>query len=244
MNVAVKEQRFVEVDGEITRICRRTVEREVKTTEFSRELAGLVPVDSGFLPAACVHFIRGNVDGRPSAVFTIERPAALTPVKYKQFYDPAGNALPAHVMHDLVLAWPNTLWLFHTTSDNVSNLYITATKQPIGVAGYKTELFALPMVNLYEACHGHTCFGNNLKLDKALPMHRRINLVVEHMLTSMWNDELRPAWPRCGIPSLKAWHDATAADPLYAGKIVYEQHKRRTYGEFVTALLKLAEVPQ
>lgn len=241
--VAVREQRVVEIDGEITRVCRRTVEREVKTSDFSRELAGLVPVDSGILPAQCAHFIRANVEGRPAAVYTLERPAMMMPVKYNRHYDDAGVPLQVRTMHDYVLAWPATLWLFHIVSDNISALYMTVIKDPLSKHMYRTPLFVLPMVNLHESGNGHTCLGQTIKLDVAMPLHQRIETVVEYMRTSTWNDELRPNWQAVGwqAAGMKTWHDNSAIDPQYASKIPYVVHRRATYGKIITHLLKLPE---
>ncbi len=51
--MAVKENKFLTIDGDIVRVEKRIIERTVRTSDFLAELARQQAVDTGLLPTHC-----------------------------------------------------------------------------------------------------------------------------------------------------------------------------------------------
>ena len=83
--MAVKENKFLTIDGDIVRVEKRIVERTVRTTDFLAELARQQAVDTGLLPTNCRLMSRVfDKQNRTRTIYVIELPPGMRTIQSSQ----------------------------------------------------------------------------------------------------------------------------------------------------------------
>jgi len=231
-----KENRTLVIEGDLVRVERTVVEREVKTGDFIAEIARLQPLDTGPLPQGCVWYCRCESEkNRVVSVYVIERPAGMQPIRLKT--TPADTE---EVIKDLVLSWPITLWFVRCIGDAIQDLHIVCTQAPVADEGRDTKLHGLLMPNQYDLGQGAVCLGN-LVLKDGVPLVRRVEELVRQTVESLWNSDLMPAFDDTGITGLDDWAEHSAANPEFHTQIKFPEHDQQTVGAMLEDLLDWPE---
>jgi hypothetical protein len=231
-----KENRTLTIEGDLVRVQRTVVEREVKTSDFINEIARMQPLDTGPLPVGCAWYTRCESEkNRIVSVYVIERPAGMQPIRLKS--SPADKD---EVIKDLALSWPITLWFVRCIGEAIQDLHIACTKAPVADEGRDTKLHGLLMPNQYDFCQGAVCMGN-LVMKDGVSLTRRVEELVRQTLDSLWNSDLMPSFDGTGITGLEDWAAHSAANPQFHTQIAFPEHRRQTVGGMLTWLLDNAE---
>ena len=230
---ASKTTRVLAIEGDLVRLQHTTVEREVRTSDFVREIARIHPLDTGILPGGCAWYARRENAGRGLVtVHAIERPPGMQAVRFNPDRGgPAGGEIET-----LNLSWPNTLWFVRCENDAILDVFLACTAAPLSEKGRDTKLFMLPMPNQYDQGNGAVCLGN-LVVDGKQPLAARIDGLVRQILDSCWNHDLLPLFEDTGIEGLEDWAKRSAADPEFHGKMRFHEHRSRTAGQMMEFLL-------
>lgn len=228
------DRRVLTIEGDLVRLERTVVEREVKTSDFVAGLARQQPFDSDLLPAGCVWLVRQSAQSRMVSVYVIERPTGMQKVMYALDRDDPST------IKELALSWPNTLWFVRVVGDAIEELYLTCTKEPIAIAGKDTRLFRMPMPNIYENGHGPVCLGNLVTANDK-PLAVRIGDLIRQVLESLWNSDLMPEFEGTGAESLEDWAKKSAADQAVAARLMPRAHRRTTVAAMLEMLLSRSD---
>ena len=230
---ALVETTSLVIEGNLARITKTTVERQVRTSDLLEELGRTQPLHTGLLPHGSIAFSR-TTDARNQihTLYVIERPAGLLTLHYKK----AGSqeAQKEEDILTLTLSWPHTQWLVHWNGPAISQLLVTCTKTPI--QSLADAIFVLPMPNLYDEGRGGVCLGNLTLPDKPDPT-ARTTCLIETVLSSLWNTDLLPNYEALGLKGLEDWAERSAADPKFGLTLDYKPHTPRTLGDLMATIL-------
>ena len=221
------------IEGNLARVTKTTVERQVRTSDLLDELGRTQPLHTGLLPPGCIAYSR-TTDSRNqiNTVYVLERPAGLVVVRYKKA--PSHEAQKEENIVSLTLSWPHTQWLMHWTGPAISQLLVTCTKTPI--RSLEDAIFVLPMPNLYDGGHSGVCLGNLTLPGEPSPAARTARLV-ETVLSSLWNTDLLPDYEALGLKGLEDWAERSAADPLFGLSLNYKPHNEETLAALMATIL-------
>ncbi len=220
---APAENRILTIEGDLVRIQRTTIEREVRTSDFIAEIARLQPLDTGPLPHGCVWYSRcARERDRPLSIYVIKRPACMQLVHLKT--SPSGSA--EQTVRELVLSWPTTLWFVRGLGEAVIDLHLACVADA-GFIDPDTPLHCLLMPNLYDSGHGAVCMGN-LVISNELPLALRAEEMISRTLDSLWNSDLMPNFGGSGISSLEDWAAKSAATADFHRQMTFPDHRRQT----------------
>ncbi len=226
-----KECRTLVIEGDLLRIQRTVVEREVKTGDFIAEIARIQPLDTGPLPVGCAWYTRSeNEKNRIISIYVLERPAGMQHVRIKTSGD-------EQTIKELDLSWPNTVWFFRCVGDAIHDLHLACTASPIVALGRDTQLHRLLMPNLYDGGHGAVCLGN-LVLKDGMPLAQRIETLLHQTLDSLWNSDLMPSFDGSGVTGLDHWAAQSTNNLQFHTQINFPDHRRQTLGEMLAWLLE------
>ena len=229
---ATPETRSIVIEGELVRIMRTVVERQVRTGDLMLEISKMQPLKTGLLPRGCVAFLRRHdAHEQPCVLYVIERPAGLVTVRYKS--GGSHDEQKDDNLSELALSWPYTQWLVHWAGPAISELHLTCTKTPI--RSLDDPIFVLPMPNLYEDGQGGVCLGNLVMPDTLGPAERTERLI-EAVLSSLWNDDLMPDYKALGLKNLAEWAERSLTDPECGLKLEYRPHRAETLGQLIDTL--------
>lgn len=222
---APKERRFIRIDGEVARITREVVEREVPVEGLMSELTRNKPCDTGMLPRGCVWYAR-HQDPKQATIqlYVVEIAPHMRKMMYrKQAENEKETANPDLCLKEYMVSWPNTLWSCRMRGQAVLDVYLTCTMEPLAVRKGDTRLFILPTPNQHDAGSGHFCLGS-LSMDAKMPASEQIERMMEYLLSSVWNQDLKPRLDGVGITGIPDWAAKSAADPEFWRKIAYRPH--------------------
>ena len=230
---ASRESRTLTIEGDLVRLQTTTVDREVRTADFLREIARLHPLDTDILPRNCAWYARReNPEHRLVGVYAIERPAGPQAVRFNDY---KGGSVPVE-SKTLTLSWPNTVWFVRCVGPAIQDVYPACTAAPLAVSGAETRLFQILMPNIYDGGNGPVCMGD-LTVHDGKPLCSRINDLMAAILDSHWNSDLMPRFGETGVEGLDDWAEKSARDPEFHGKIRFPDHPRGTAGGMMDALL-------
>ena len=221
------------IEGNLARVTKTTVERQVRTSDLLDELGRTQPLHTGLLPPGCIAFSR-TTDSRNqiNTLYVLERPAGLVAIRYKRAS--SHEAQKGEDIVSLTLSWPHTQWLVHWIGPAISQLLVVCTKTPI--CSLEDAIFVLPMPNLYEGGHGGVCLGNLTLSDEPGPAARTARLV-ENVLGSLWNTDLLPDHEALGLKGLEDWAEHSATDPLFGLSLNYKPHNEETLANLMATIL-------
>jgi len=230
----VRENRTLVIEGDLLRVQRTTIEREVKTSDFISEIARTQALDTGVLPRGCVWYARRATAGNQIvSVYVIERPAGMQSIRFKASPQNAEQ----DVVKDLALSWPFTLWFIRCAGEAIQDLHLAAIYTPVADSGRDTELHCLLMPNQYDGGHSAVCLGN-LVVKDGQPLAARVEELVRQMLESLWNSDLMPDFKDTGIAGLEDWAEHSAANPEFHTQIRFPEHDQQTFGGMLAHLLE------
>ena len=236
--MAVKENKFLTIDGDMVRVEKRIIERTVRTTDFLAELARQQAVDTGLLPSNCRLMSRVfDKQNRSRTIFVIELPPGMRTIQFS----PVRHAAE---VHELKLSWPRTLWFVRcifTPGQNaaiVEDIWPASIAQPLEVSLLDTPLFQLLMPNVFENGSGAVCMGN-LSIAEAQPIHQRIDKILDEILNSLWNSDLMPTFRDTGVEKLDDWAAQSATNSEFHTQIHFPQHSSKTLGGMLHRLTEV-----
>ncbi len=225
--MAVKENKFLTIDGDIVRVEKRIVERTVRTTDFLAELARQQAVDTGLLPSNCRLMSRVfDKQNRTRTIYVIEMKPGLKTIQFSPVRHSAE-------VHELKLSWPRTLWFVRcifTPGQNaaiVEDIWPASITQSLDASMLDTPLSQLLMPNIYDTGNGAVCLGN-LSVTDIQPIHQRIDNILAEILSSLWNTDLMPRFQNTGIENLDDWAGRSATNPDFHKLIQYPKHANET----------------
>jgi len=221
------------IEGNLARVTKTTVERQVRTSDLLDELGRTQPLHTGLLPPGCIAFSR-TTDSRNqiNTLYVLERPAGLVAIRYKRAS--SHEAQKGEDIVSLTLSWPHTQWLVHWIGPAISQLFVACTKAPIYSLG--DAIFVLPMPNLHEGGHGGVCLGNLTLPGEHGPAARTAHLV-ETVLGSLWNTDLLPNYESLGLKGLDDWAERSAVDPQFGLSLNYKPHNQETLATLMATIL-------
>ena len=227
--MAVKENKFLTIDGDIVRVEKRIVERTVRTSDFLAELARQQVVDTGLLPSNCRLMSRVfDKQNRTRTIYVIELPPGMRTIQFSPVRHSAE-------VRELRLSWPRTLWFvrcIHAPGQNtaiVEDIWPASFAQPLEASLLDTPLFQLLMPNIYDEGNGAVCLGN-LSIAETQPIHQRIDKILAEILNSLWNADLMPSFQKTGVENLDDWAAQSATNPDYHAQIHFPRHACETLG--------------
>jgi hypothetical protein len=227
------ETHSIVIEGDLARVTRTTVERQVRTSDLLAEIAKQRPLQTGLLPRGCLAYTRAsNDDGQTTTLYTIERPASVVIIRYKEAPSREGQTDPN--ITELCLSWPYTQWLVRHVGSAILDLHLTCTKTPI--ASLDDPIFFLPMPNIHEPGNGQVCLGNLVVPDTGDPAERTSRLI-DAVLSSLWNHDLSPDLEPFGFESLHDWAARTRDDPDVGLTLDYKPHPRQTLAKLMATIL-------
>ena len=229
---ALPESRSIVIEGELVRVTKTIVEKQVRTSDLLQEIANTQPLSTGLLPRGCIAFSRKTDSQGANTLYVMERPAGMVAIRYKN--GGSHDEQSEENISQLMLSWPRTQWFVRWIGTAISELYITCTKEP--VRGLDDPIFVLPMPNIYDDGHGGVCLGNLVVPDTCGPAERTEHLI-ETVLSSLWNKDLLPDFEPLGLKGLEDWAERSGADPQLGLKLEYRSHKKETLGKLMDAIL-------
>ena len=225
--MAVKENKFLTIDGDIVRVEKRIIERTVRTTDFLAELARQQAVDTGLLPSNCRLMSRVfDKQNRTRTIYVIELPPGLKTIQFSPERQSTN-------VRELKLSWPRTLWFvccIFTPGQNaaiVEDIWPASIAQSLEADMLDTTLCQLLMPNIYDTGNGAVCLGN-LSVADGQPIHQRIDKILEEVLSSLWNTDLMPRFQDSGIENLDDWATHSATYPDFHTQIKFPRHAHET----------------
>ena len=228
------ETHSIVIEGDLARVTRTTVERQVRTSDLLAEIAKQQPLQTGLLPRGCLAYARAaSEEGQPVTLYILERTAATVTIRYKDAH--SGQEQTDQNITTLCLSWPHTQWLVCHLGTTITDLYLTCTKTP--VASLDDPLFILPMPNIHESGNGPVCLGNLALPDLPAPAERTTHLI-ERVLSSLWNHDLVPDLSPFCFESLQDWAARTRDDPEIGLKLDYKPHRHGTLAKLCAAILE------
>ncbi|MGD0089942.1 MAG: hypothetical protein ABSE73_08485 [Planctomycetota bacterium] len=234
---ATKETRVLTIEGDLLRVQRTIIEREVKTSDFIAEIARTQPLDTGPLPHSCVWHCRREAErNKIVSVYVIERPAGMQKIRLKT----SAATADEEVIKDLALSWPMTLWFVRCMGEAIQDLYLACIKAPVAEDGRDAALHCLLMPNQHDHGQGQVCLGNLIVKD-GLPLARRIEDLMRETLESLWNSDLMPSFEGSGISGLENWAEHSAVNSEFHTQIAFPEHRRQTVGGMLAWLLENPE---
>lgn len=242
--MSYEDKRILEVEGNIVRIRRTVIEREVEASEFLSALGRSTPFDTGALPQGGA-YLRGTDPGdanKSYQLFCIERPPGPYCLKYRVLKRGASGAAPKDEdnMTDLCLSWPRVLWIYRFTKDVQDGVYLIGLTQPLLEAYREQRITTILMPNIHQSGNDYFCVGNDIQIPTNLPMAKRVIWLHNNLQGSVWNSDLMPAYPAgCGVDHLFDWHEKTAKDSDYQSKMKFPPHQQKTLGGLLDWLLHL-----
>src|SRR5947209_6538110 len=129
-NAPPSESQTIVIDGDLARVQRIIVERQVRTSELLQEIGNLYPLMTALLPRNCIAYARTSDHARqPVTVYVIERAAGAVNIRFKDgtTHDEQTDVNVA----DYRLSWPYTYWLAKSVGAAITDLFIVCTKVPI-----------------------------------------------------------------------------------------------------------------
>jgi hypothetical protein len=238
-----QEKRIIEMDGNLAVIKRVTTEREVQTEDFLSEMTKNRPLDMGFIPRGCIWCSRTNDNKNvPVNLYILELTPHMRKITYRR--KPTSSkeeANPDSCLVNLDVSWPHTLWAIRMRGIAVLDVHCIAIKDPVRMYREQTKLYILPMGNQYQNGSGHFCIGT-LNLDAKLPIDEQVERLMEYLLASVWNQDLKPVYDNTGINSLEDWAEKSKADPKFYEKIDYRPHGFRDFRSLTHHLVTNFEV--
>lgn len=192
--------------------------KSVKVEDFMANLAKSVPTCTGRLPKNCIYMEREN----GKAVIVVQTTPWTIPLKYK--------ARGSNEQQTFKLSMPFIqYWVAINASDAIISVHITCTKENIEE---KTQLYKLPVPNQHEMGNSYMCMGD-MKIPMELPLHKRIDRVIQEFWSSNFNDDLHAGWPSFleftengnVITGFAGWEKHSASNPMCALMFNYAPHK-------------------
>ena len=225
--MAVKENKFLTIDGDIVRVEKRIIERTVRTSDFLTELARQQAVDTGLLPTNCRLMQRVfDKQNRTRTIYVIEMSPGLKTIQFSP-------ERQSPEVRELKLSWPRTLWFVRCTftpgqnAAIVEDIWPASIAQPLETSMLDTPLSQLLMPNIYDTGNGAVCLGN-LSVADTQPIHQRIDNILAEILNSLWNTDLMPRFQNTGIENLDDWAAQSATNPDFHTQIKFPKHARET----------------
>ena len=232
-NTAFPETQTIVIDGDLVRVQRTIVERQVRTSELLQELASLYPLATGLLPRQCIAYARVNDNDKQAVtVYVIERAAGLASIRFKD--GGSRDRQSDDNIAELKLSWPHTYWLVKMVGTAISDLYIACSTHPI--RDLNEGVFVLPMPNIYDDGYGAVCLGNLVVPDTLTPA-ARVEKLIESVMSSLWNNDLSPWLEDVGVESLAQWAKRSTEDPQLGLKLQYRPHRHETLAKLMESLL-------
>ncbi len=227
--MAVKENKFLTIDGDIVRVEKRIIERTVRTADFLAELARQQAVDTGLLPTNCRLMSRVfDKQNRTRTIYVIEMLPGLKTIQFSP-------ERQSPEVRELKLSWPRTLWFVRcifTPGQNaaiVEDIWPASISQTLEADMMDTPLSQLLMPNIYDTGNGAVCLGN-LSVVESEPIHQRIDKILEEILGSLWNTDLMPRFQDSGVENLDDWATHSATNPDFHTQIKFPRHVHETLG--------------
>jgi hypothetical protein len=243
---AQKEARYLEFDGEVVQIVRRTVERQIKASEFLTGITKSQPVSTGLLPDNCFLFSKyiEKEKFQTITMFGLKLPPHIRHIQFRKSEGVTNlerNNADARLV-DFDLAWPETLWILRFRNTSFYDCRVCCVKTPLLENKLKTEIFILPMPNQHSMGEGPFCVGvlhNNNAMDISKPIVDQVIPVMDHLLLSVWNGELQTDYSRTGINNIEDWASLTKKDGIEAFKnITPKAHSKRTLESLLNWLVE------
>lgn len=239
--MAQAETRRVITEGNVTRIERILVEREVATDDFMAQIGKTLSFDSGPLPQGGAYIRGADPDGRPVQIYIVERPASPFGMTYRVWKH--GN--PQFNSRDdkennvaLALSWPRTLWCYKFIKEGLDTVHLVGIPSPLMDKYRDSPTTILLVPNTHGGGHSHFCTGQ-VSIPMDLPMPKRIAWLHNHLQGSAWNQDLAYGFPGgCGITDLFDWHQKTEKDRDYYKKIKFPTHQTRNVGGLIDMLMR------
>jgi hypothetical protein len=236
--MAIKENKFLTIDGDIVRVEKRVIERTVRTSDFLAELARQQPVDSGVLPSNCRMMSRVfDKQNRTRTICVIEVAPGMKTIQFSPERQSPN-------VRELKLSWPRTLWFARCIFTPgqfgaiVEDIWPASIAQPLEAYALETPLFQLLMPNIYDTGNGAVCLGN-LAVADTQPLSLRIDTILAEIFNSLWNTDLMPSFQNTGIENLDDWAKQSLTNPEFHTQIKFPRHAFGTLNEM---LRRLAEV--
>lgn len=229
----MKETRILTIEGDLVRVERTIVEKEVSAAQFMLEIAKTQPLETGPLPTHCAAFFRwpDRNSGELVTVYLLEHGPGLQKVKYRR---PADQDNEESRVVDLVLSWPRTLWFVECLGDVIKDVYITVVESPFRQQYQATPLQRLLMPNQYQPT-GNLCMGD-LTVNTIASLADRIDDLVKQIDESVWNTDLLPSYDGTGIDGLEDWAAKSATNPDFHRQITFPTHWGQTVGGLLRKL--------
>jgi len=228
------ESTVLVIEGDWARMQRTITERQVKTSALLEELARQQPLATGMLPKGCIHYARRpSKDGTDHQLYTLERPAGIVTLRYKE--GASRDDQRDENISQLDLSWPFTQWTIRFAGGTtLVDVHITCTKSPVGALD--DLLYVLPMPNIHGGGHGEVCVGN-LELPEALPVAVRAERIVTAILESLWNNDLLPDYEPLKLEGLRDWAARSAQDPRFGLTLEYQPHRGKDLAGLLEVLM-------
>ena len=230
---AVEGKPVVIIEGDLVKITRTIVDRQVRTSELLSELAQLQPLRTGIMPHGTISFVRCTAErNQVVTLYVIERPAGIVTIRYKEGHSNDQQTDQNIVEHRL--SWPHTQWYVKHIGTAITDLYVTCTKTPIKELSDK--VFILPMPNIFDYGNGGVCLGN-LVVPESITFAQRVQCLLESVMQSLWNSDLPANLEPVGLESLAAWAERSKEDPQLGLTLNYQPHRAGTFENLMATVL-------
>ena len=232
--MAIKENKFLTIDGDIVRVEKCVIERTVRTSDFLAELARQQAVETGLLPSNCRLMSRVfDKQNRTRTIYVIELPPGMKTIQFSPERQTAN-------VRELKLSWPRTLWFARcilTPGQNaiVEDIWPASIAQSLETSALETPISQLLMPNIYDTGNGAVCLGN-LAVADTQPVHLRIDKILTEIFNSLWNTDLMPSFQETGIENLDDWAERSATNPEFHTQIRFPRHAHDTLGGMLRRL--------
>jgi hypothetical protein len=207
-----------------------TLEKAVPSAEWLNKMLESAPTPSKLLPLDCVdNFSIRRKDTTHRRVYVTYMHPRMQMFRFR------GDRANVNAQQ-YELSWPHTLWWFVFSNQQLSGLYLTATKvSPYEVPSYgDMELSWLPCPNQYP--EGHFCLGN-LSTDISWPDWKRVNVLRNDVLSSNWNTDLLPDLSGLPFSSIPEWAEQSARQPELWKGLPYRPYLYPTYRKMCDYLM-------
>ena len=103
---ALPESRSIVIEGELVRVTKTIVEKQVRTSDLLQEIANTQPLNTGLLPRGCIAFSRKTDSQGANTLYVMERPAGMVAIRYKN--GGSHDEQKEDNISQLTLSWPRT----------------------------------------------------------------------------------------------------------------------------------------
>lgn len=219
-----RETRRIVLEGDLVRVERTLIEREVKLEEFASSICTLEPVTTGLLPHGCCYHGRSTTTyGERRTLYVIYLTDHLQTMRYRPTRQDALTSEERNRIRELRVSWPPTAWFLLFKNAGLSGIWARALKTNLFDLGEGTSVFSTHFPNFYgPGSGGYMCTGS-ISVDSSLPMYRRVNLTMAHVLNSLWNDDLDTDFESAGVDNLLSWAERSETDHEYWRQINFKR---------------------